>query len=218
MADEQPSRNSSAMGKPLMPQRIEPPEYIAIQESLAPFYEDISDEQRDRRKFDEQRVEEVNIYAERIEEKLNEEILQRKAADAALDKLAATRLDNVQEALVLQMQTSFRELKADIEAAKERLGETEVKLEEVREKNERELKACKLELVERLDRIQSGMRVESKTRRDEDEKTAKFIKAELVVLKEAVKKEKLVREDENKLIVQVASPPIPSGYESHLSP
>jgi len=202
MADEQPSRNSSAMGKPLMPQRIEPPEYIAIQESLAPFYEDISDEQRDRRKFDEQRVEEVNIYAERIEEKLNEEILQRKAADAALDKLAATRLDNVQEALVLQMQTSFRELKADIEAAKERLGETEVKLEEVREKNERELKACKLELVERLDRIQSGMRVESKTRRDEDEKTAKFIKAELVVLKEAVKKEKLVREDENKLIVQ----------------
>lgn len=92
------------MGKPLMPQRIEPPEYIAIQESLAPFYEDISDEQRDRRKFDEQRVEEVNIYAERIEEKLNEEILQRKAADAALDKLAATRLDNVQEALVLQMQ------------------------------------------------------------------------------------------------------------------
>ena len=52
------------------------------------------------------------------------------------------------------MQTSFRELKADIEAAKERLGETEVKLVEVREKNERELKACKLELVERLDRIQ----------------------------------------------------------------
>jgi hypothetical protein len=88
----------------MMPQRIEPAEYVAVQESLAPFYEDITDEQRDRRKFDEQRVEEVNDYAERIEEKLNEEVMQRKAADAALDKLAATRLDNVQEALALQMQ------------------------------------------------------------------------------------------------------------------
>jgi predicted outer membrane protein len=92
----------------MMPQRIEPPEYIAIQESLAPFYEDITDEQRDRRKFDEQRVEEVNIYTERIEEKLNEEILQRKAADSALDKLAQTRLDTVQEALVVQMQVRSR--------------------------------------------------------------------------------------------------------------
>jgi hypothetical protein len=53
-----------------------------------------------------------------------------------------------------------------------------------------------------IDATQAGMRVESKTRRDEDEKTAKFIKAELAVLKEAVVKEKLVREDENKLIVQ----------------
>jgi hypothetical protein len=53
-----------------------------------------------------------------------------------------------------------------------------------------------------IDATQAGMRVESKTRRDEDEKTAKFIKAELAVLKEAVVKEKLVREDDNKLIVQ----------------
>ena len=155
---------------PMMPTKIEPPEYIAIQESLVPFFEDITDEQRDRRKFDEQRVEETNLYAQRIEEKLNDEILKRKEADSALDKLAQTRLDTVQEALTKQMQTMFRELKADIEAAKERLGETEKKLVEVREKNERELKACKLELVERLDRIQAGMRVESKTRREEDER------------------------------------------------
>jgi hypothetical protein len=57
-------------------------------------------------------------------------------------------------------------------------------------------------LVERLDRIQAGMRVESKTRREEDEKTAKHLTAEIALLKDAVKKEKLVREDENKLIVQ----------------
>ena len=187
---------------PSMPTKIEPPEYIAIQESLIPFFEDITDEQRDRRKFDEQRVEETNLYAQRIEEKLNDEIIKRKEADSALDKLAQTRLDTVQEALTKQMTTMFRELKADIEAAKERLGETERKLVEVREKNERELKACKLELVERLDRIQAGMRVESKTRREEDEKTAKHLTAEIALLKDVVKKEKLVREDENKLIVQ----------------
>ncbi len=112
-------------------------------------------------------MEETNKYAQRIEEKLNEEIIKRKEADAALDKLAQTRLDTVQEALVHQMQTSFKELKADIHEAKERLGETERKLVEVREKNERDLKACKLELVERLDRIQAGIRAESKTRRGE---------------------------------------------------
>eukprot|EP00961_Rhodomonas_salina_P138747 1866663-Rhodomonas_salina.1 len=164
--------------------------------------EDITDEQRDRRKFDEQRVEETNLYAQRIEEKLNAEILMRKEADAALDKLAQTRLDTVQEALVQQMQSCFRELKTDIESAKERLGETERKLVEVREKNERELKACKLDLGERLDRIQAGMRVEAKTRREEDEKTAKHLTSEISLLKDAVKKEKLVREDENKLIIQ----------------
>jgi len=37
------------------------------------------------------------------------------------------------------------------------------------------------------------------------------------VLKEAVKKEKLVREDENKLIVQVTSSPYLLGYEPTLS-
>ena len=84
---------------PSMPTKIEPPEYIAIQESLIPFFEDITDEQRDRRKFDEQRVEETNLYAQRIEEKLNDEIIKRKEADSALDKLAQTRLDTVQEAL-----------------------------------------------------------------------------------------------------------------------
>lgn len=112
-------------------------------------------------------MEETNAYAQRIEEKLNEEIIKRKEADAALDKLAQTRLDTVQDTLIHQMQTNFRELKADIEAAKERLGETENKLVEVREKNERDLKACKLELVERLDRIQAGIRAEGKTRRGE---------------------------------------------------
>ena len=195
--DEKP-----AVVPPSMPSKIEAPEYIAIQESLVPFFEDITDEQRDRRKFDEQRVEETNLYAQRIEEKLNDEILKRKEADSALDKLAQTRLDTVQEALTKQMTTMFRELKTDIEAAKEQLDATERKLVEVREKNERELKECKLELVERLDRIQAGMRVESKTRREEDEKTAKHMTAEIALLKDAVKKEKLVREDENKLIVQ----------------
>jgi hypothetical protein len=34
--------------KPKMAIRIEPPEYIAIQRSLIPFFEDITDEQRDR--------------------------------------------------------------------------------------------------------------------------------------------------------------------------
>jgi len=199
--EEEEQEKMSAQLK--MPPKIEPPEYIAIVESLVPFFEDITDEQRDRRKFDEQRVEETNLYAQRIEEKLNDEILKRKEADSALDKLAQTRLDTVQEALTKQMQTMFRELKTDIEAAKDRLGETERKLVEVREKNERELKACKLELVERLDRIQAGMRIESKTRREEDEKTAKHMTAEIALLKDAVKKEKLVREDENKLIVQV---------------
>ena len=200
--DEQEGDEVEGQLKQPMPTKIEPPEYIAIQDSLVPFFEDITDEQRDRRKFDEQRVEETNLYAQRIEEKLNDEILKRKEADSALDKLAQTRLDTVQESLTKQMQTMFKELKSDIEAAKERLGETESKLIEVRDKNERELKACKLELVERLDRIQAGMRVESKTRREEDEKTAKHLTTEIALLKDAVKKEKLVREDENKLIVQ----------------
>uniref|UniRef100_A0A7S0EYJ3 Uncharacterized protein n=1 Tax=Hanusia phi TaxID=3032 RepID=A0A7S0EYJ3_9CRYP len=205
MADEQEGGEEETKPEleiPKMPMKIDPPEYIAIQQSLVPFFEDITDEQRDRRKFDEQRVEETNLYAQRIEEKLNAEILKRKEADAALDKLAQTRLETVQEALVHQMQVNFKELKKDIEAAKERLEETETKLIEVREKNERELKACKLELVERLDRIQAGMRVESKTRREEDEKTAKHLAAEIALLKDAVRKEKIVREDENKLIVQ----------------
>jgi len=205
MADEQEGGEEEPQPEleiPKMPMKIDPPEYIAIQQSLIPFFEDITDEQRDRRKFDEQRVEETNLYAQRIEEKLGAEILKRKEADAALDKLAQTRLETVQEALVHQMQVSFKELKKDIEAAKGRLEETETKLIEVREKNERELKACKLELCERLDRIQAGMRVESKTRREEDEKTAKHLTAEIALLKEAVRKEKIVREDENKLIVQ----------------
>ena len=155
-ADQDPAKAEAEAppADPPKPVRVDPPEYIAIEQSLAPFFEDITDEQRDRRKFDEQRVQETNLYAQRIEEKLDDEILKRKEADAALDKLAQTRLDTVQESLVAQMQTSFRELKADIDAAKERLGETEHKLIEVREKNERELKACKLELIERLDRIQ----------------------------------------------------------------
>jgi hypothetical protein len=188
------------------PARLEAPEYLAVEESLAPFFDDLTDEQRDRRKFDEQRVQETNLYAQRIEEKLNDEILKRKEADAALDKLAQTRLDTVQEALIQQMQAAFKELKADIDAAKERLGETENKLIEVRDKNERELKACKLELSERLDRIQAGMRVESKTRREEDEKTSKHLVKEISALKDALRAEQIVREDESKLIVQVCNP------------
>jgi len=38
----------AAVAKPKMPERIEPPEYIAIQTSLVPFFGDITDEQRDR--------------------------------------------------------------------------------------------------------------------------------------------------------------------------
>mmetsp|Transcript_85151 Transcript_85151/g.227149 ORF Transcript_85151/g.227149 Transcript_85151/m.227149 type:complete len:151 (-) Transcript_85151:7-459(-) len=76
------------------------------------------------------------------------------------------------------------------------------KLTEVREKNERDLKACKLELSERLDRIQAGMRVESKTRREEDEKTSKYLLKEIAAVRESVKAESIVREDEIKLLAQ----------------
>jgi hypothetical protein len=50
MADEDEGGDSPIQEpeKPKMAIRIEPPEYIAIQRSLMPFFEDITDEQRDR--------------------------------------------------------------------------------------------------------------------------------------------------------------------------
>mmetsp|Transcript_85151 Transcript_85151/g.227150 ORF Transcript_85151/g.227150 Transcript_85151/m.227150 type:complete len:139 (-) Transcript_85151:416-832(-) len=130
MSEPEEDQNDEEIEDPVKhpkPQIIEAPEYLAIEQALAPYFEDLTDEQRDRRRFDEQRVEETNLYAHRIEEKLNDEILKRKEADAALDKLAQTRLETVQEELVQQMQAAFRDLKADIESAKERLDETEKK-------------------------------------------------------------------------------------------
>ena len=56
------------------------------------------------------------------------------------------------------------------------------------------------------------MRVESKTRRDEDEKTSKHLVKEISALKDALRAEQIVREDENKLIAQARSRTSSGGF------
>ena len=69
-----------------------------------------------------------------------------------------------------------------------------------RETSERELKEVRMELVERLDRIQAAVRVEQRVRREEDEKIDKKFKAEVVEIESVIRAETVAREDDVRLV------------------
>jgi hypothetical protein len=81
-----------------------------------------------------------------------------------------------------------------------RIGEAESALIVAREKNERELKEVKKELVERLDRIQSSVRVESSARREEVERIQKQYAREIHDIQELEAAETVSRMDDVSLV------------------
>ena len=81
-----------------------------------------------------------------------------------------------------------------------RIGEAESALIVAREKNERELKEVKRELVERLDRIQSSVRVESSARREEVERIQKQYAREIHDIQELEAAETVSRMDDVSLV------------------
>ena len=123
------------------------------------------------------------------------------------------------QALVTEVRKEVKRLQEELEAAKvchcqfifppfrvlncsvqSRIGEAESALIVAREKNERELKEVKRELVERLDRIQSSVRVESSARREEVERIQKQYTREIHDIQELEAAETVSRMDDVSLV------------------
>jgi hypothetical protein len=73
---------------------------------MEPVYEALTDEQQERRQLDAVRIQKNIIYIDRINNALDVDVKERIASDQLIDKLATSRLDNMQRKLVAQVRLS----------------------------------------------------------------------------------------------------------------
>ena len=79
-------------------------------EEMEPVYEELYEEQQERRQLDQVRVTKNIIYIDRINVALDVDVKERIESDQLIEKLAISRLDNMQRKLVAQIEAGFKAL------------------------------------------------------------------------------------------------------------
>ena len=79
---------------------------LKFPQEMEPVYEALTDEQQERRQLDAVRIQKNIIYIDRINNALDVDVKERIASDQLIDKLATSRLDNMQRKLVAQVRLS----------------------------------------------------------------------------------------------------------------
>lgn len=74
------------------------------------MYEELYEEQQERRQLDQVRVTKNIIYIDRINVALDVDVKERIESDQLIEKLAISRLDNMQRKLVTQIEAGFKAL------------------------------------------------------------------------------------------------------------
>ena len=74
------------------------------------MYEELYEEQQERRQLDQVRVTKNIIYIDRINVALDVDVKERIESDQLIEKLAISRLDNMQRKLVAQIEAGFKAL------------------------------------------------------------------------------------------------------------
>jgi len=78
---------------------------LKFPEEMEPLYDNLADEQQERRQLDAVRIQKNIMYIDRINDALDIDVKERIESDQLIEKLAISRLDNMQRKLVAQVRT-----------------------------------------------------------------------------------------------------------------
>mmetsp|Transcript_33533 Transcript_33533/g.76665 ORF Transcript_33533/g.76665 Transcript_33533/m.76665 type:complete len:270 (-) Transcript_33533:168-977(-) len=165
-------------------------------EGLIPVYDELTEEQKARRRFDEERVIAEKKKAVVVSGKLDVEIIARTEADLALEKLCQTSLNTMQQALTAPIVTGLREVKDELVEADNRLTDAEAALRRNVEESEKELAALRANVLDRLQIIKEALVRETETRLKQHDATRQRFPPLFKGLREDLLLEQQRREEE----------------------
>jgi hypothetical protein len=76
---------------------------LTFPDEMVPVYEELADEQDERRRLDAVRIQKNIMYIDRINVALDVDVKERIVSDQLIEQLAISRLDNMQRKLVTQV-------------------------------------------------------------------------------------------------------------------
>jgi hypothetical protein len=117
MASAPPAPDSdSSMGS----QKRDPFSHLLkFPEEMEPVYEELYEEQQERRQLDQVRITKNIMYLDRINDALDVDVKERIESDMLIDKLAISRLDAMQRKLVAQIEAGFKALQDELDEVRD---------------------------------------------------------------------------------------------------
>uniref|UniRef100_A0A6T8PNQ3 Uncharacterized protein n=1 Tax=Hemiselmis andersenii TaxID=464988 RepID=A0A6T8PNQ3_HEMAN len=153
---------------------------LRFPEEIIPVYEELTIEQKERRRLDAQRVEKNIEYLDQINVALDVNIKGRIESDMLIDKLNITRLDAMQRKLVRQIETGFKNLQDELDEAKERLRIATEKLYQQEVDAEVALREMRSEITLEMDNVQESILHQSAARQTADEQARAAVPAPIL--------------------------------------
>mmetsp|Transcript_8665 Transcript_8665/g.16838 ORF Transcript_8665/g.16838 Transcript_8665/m.16838 type:complete len:294 (-) Transcript_8665:591-1472(-) len=150
---------------------------LRFPEEIAPVYIELTDEQRERRRLDAERIEKNIEYLDQINVGLDLNVKGRIESDMLIDKLNTTRLDAMQRKLVRQIETGFHNLQEELDEAKERLRIATEKLYQQEVDAEVALREMRNEITLEMDNVQEAILHQSVARQRADEESRAAVPA-----------------------------------------
>ena len=88
---------------------------LKFPEEMEPVYEELYEEQQERRQLDAVRIQKNIMYIDRINDALDVDVKERIESDMLIEKLAISRLDAMQRKLVAQIEAGFKTLQDELD-------------------------------------------------------------------------------------------------------
>ena len=88
---------------------------LKFPEEMEPVYEELYEEQQERRQLDQVRITKNIMYLDRINDELDVNVKERIESDVLIDKLAISRLDAMQRKLVAQIEAGFKAMQDELD-------------------------------------------------------------------------------------------------------
>mmetsp|Transcript_39096 Transcript_39096/g.92218 ORF Transcript_39096/g.92218 Transcript_39096/m.92218 type:complete len:294 (-) Transcript_39096:1001-1882(-) len=167
---------------------------LKFPEEIAPVFEDLKDEQAERRKLDQVRVDKNIMFLDSINRALDINVHERIESDQILEKLNITRLDAMQRKLVNQIEIGFKELNDELDEARERLRVATEKLYQQEVDAEIQLAQMRDEITKQMDSCQEQLLFQSQARVETDLEVRATIPEPILTVWRALGDEKDVME------------------------
>ena len=88
---------------------------LKFPEEMEPVYEELYEQQQERRQLDQVRITKNIMYLDRINDALDVDVKERIESDMLIEKLAISRLDAMQRKLVAQIEAGFKALQNELD-------------------------------------------------------------------------------------------------------